>query len=94
VTVELSSDEEGHLILCVKDEGVGIKPEEMEHLFNRYSRLSSRPTAGESSTGLGLSIVKDQMDAINGKLWCESVYGEGAMFFAEFTQNKNRDDMG
>ncbi len=44
--------------ICVKDEGAGLSQEDMSRLFGRFQRLSAKPTGGESSTGLGLSIVK------------------------------------
>lgn len=56
----------------IQDEGEGIAPKEMEKLFGKFVRLTARPTAGEDSTGLGLSIVKKLVEAMNGKVWCES----------------------
>ncbi len=69
----------------VKDEGQGLSPDDMEKLFNRYQRLSAKPTAGESSTGLGLSIVKDIIDFHKGKIWAESSSGEGATFIIQLS---------
>lgn len=66
------------------DEGQGIKKEEMGKLFRKYYKLSARPTAGEDSTGLGLSIVKKYVDVMDGKVWCESEEGKGANFIVEF----------
>jgi signal transduction histidine kinase len=43
-------------------------------------RLSARPTGGEPSTGLGLSIVRKLVQAMNGELLCESEFGKGATF--------------
>lgn len=70
----------------VKDEGPGIKPEEKEMLFTKFTRLSSKPTKGESSTGLGLSIVKKLVDILNGKIWCESKYGKGSEFIVKLNR--------
>jgi signal transduction histidine kinase len=56
----------------IQDEGEGIAPKEMEKLFGKFVRLTARPTGGEDSTGLGLSIVKKLVEAMNGKVWCES----------------------
>ena len=56
----------------IQDEGHGITPEEIDQLFGKFVRLSARPTGGEDSTGLGLSIVKKLVEAMNGKVWCES----------------------
>ena len=63
----------------------------MSLLFQQFSKLSSRPTAGESSTGLGLSIVKKYVELMNGKVWCESEEGKGASFFVRFKETKNEE---
>jgi signal transduction histidine kinase len=63
--------------------GEGIAPEDMPRLFGKFARLSARPTAGEDSTGLGLSIVKKMTEAMQGRVWCESAPHEGATFFVE-----------
>ncbi|MCU0427108.1 MAG: ATP-binding protein [Candidatus Kapabacteria bacterium] len=68
----------------VQDEGPGISEEDMKKLFGKFARLSARPTGGEHSTGLGLSIVKKMVEAMNGKVWCESELGNGATFIVEF----------
>jgi signal transduction histidine kinase len=64
----------------VIDEGVGIEEKELPFLFSKYSKLSSRPTDGEHSTGLGLSIVKRIVEQLNGRISCESVVGKGSAF--------------
>jgi signal transduction histidine kinase len=71
------------ITIKVQDEGQGISPEDMPKLFGKYARLSARPTGGEHSTGLGLSIVKKMVEAMNGKVWCESELGKGATFIVE-----------
>jgi two-component system, sensor histidine kinase and response regulator len=67
----------------VRDEGPGLSAEDQKKLFGKFARLSSKPTGGEHSTGLGLSIVKKMVEAMNGKVWCESELGKGATFFVE-----------
>jgi len=67
----------------VQDEGEGISPSDMTKLFGKFVRLSAQPTGGEHSTGLGLSIVKKMVDAMNGNVWCESEFGQGATFIVE-----------
>src|SRR6266850_883417 len=62
----------------VQDEGPGFTEEDKVRMFRRYSRLSARPTGGEPSTGLGLSIVKKLVLAMHGELACESTPGSGA----------------
>jgi len=72
------------LRVVVRDEGPGISEEDMKKIFRKYQKLSSRPTAGERSTGLGLSIVKKYVDLMEGKVWCENSPNEGAAFIVEF----------
>jgi signal transduction histidine kinase len=68
----------------VLDEGPGLSAEDQKKLFGKFARLSAKPTGGEHSTGLGLSIVKKMVEAMNGKVWCESELGSGARFIVEF----------
>lgn len=67
----------------VKDEGPGISDEDKQRLFTKFGKLSAKPTAGESSTGLGLSIVKKLCYIIGAKIRCESELGKGASFILE-----------
>jgi signal transduction histidine kinase len=82
VFVRLESGEHS-ICLHVQDEGPGISAEDMTKLFGKFARLSTQPTGGEDSTGLGLSIVKKMVEAMNGKVWCESEPGKGATFVVE-----------
>jgi signal transduction histidine kinase len=75
--------------LCIKDEGPGLTPEDKEKLFQKFQQLSAKPTAGEASTGLGLSIVKKYTELMNGKVWCESEPGKGATFCVEFPKSND-----
>jgi signal transduction histidine kinase/Tfp pilus assembly protein PilF len=74
------SEEQDAISIKIRDEGVGIEKEEMPHLFSKYSMISSQPTDGENSNGLGLSIVKRIVEEINGKISCESEPGKGTLF--------------
>ncbi len=69
--------------LEIRDEGPGLSDDDKEKLFGKFARLSARPTGGEHSTGLGLSIVKKLVEAMNGEIWCESELGNGATFIVE-----------
>jgi len=73
-------EKDGNYIVSVEDSGQGIAVEEYDKLFKKFSKLSTRPTAGESSSGLGLAIVKHLVEAMNGDVWCESTHGKGATF--------------
>lgn len=67
----------------IKDEGPGISEKEQKKLFQMYQKLSSTPTADEHSSGLGLSIAKKYMDAMNGKIWCKSKLDHGTSFYVQ-----------
>lgn len=72
------------LILKVQDQGPGMTDNDKKKLFGRFQKLSAKPTGGESSNGIGLSIVKKYVEAMDGKVWVESVLGEGTTFFVSF----------
>ena len=72
--------QKNHVIISVSDKGEGIKPEEIPLLFGKFQKLSTRPTGGETSSGLGLSIVKEHAQKIEASITCESEYGQGATF--------------
>jgi signal transduction histidine kinase len=69
-----------YILVSVRDEGPGISDEDQKKLFQKYTRLSARPTAGESSTGLGLNIVKRLAEAMSGTVQCHSSLGAGSTF--------------
>jgi signal transduction histidine kinase/uncharacterized protein HemY len=70
----------GTIEVSIKDSGPGIPANEQELLFKKFSRLSTRPTAGESSHGLGLSIVKKLSELLNIQVNFESEQGKGSTF--------------
>jgi signal transduction histidine kinase len=76
-------DEVGVCRIVVRDEGPGLSENDKIKLFGKFARLSARPTNGEHSTGLGLSIVKKMVEAMQGRVWCESEAGRGATFIVE-----------
>lgn len=71
---------ESNALVTVKDEGQGIKENEINLLFKPFQRTSSKSTGGEKSTGLGLFIVRKIVEAHNGKVWVESEYKKGSCF--------------
>ncbi len=77
--------QEAHTVvrLEIQDQGPGLSEEDLTKLFGKFQRLSARPTAGEHSTGLGLSIVKKLADAMGASIGCHSTLGNGATFFLE-----------
>lgn len=78
ITVDLRKVEKG-LELTVSDQGVGIPEEELPHVFDRFVKLSPKPTAGEKGTGLGLSICKQIVELHKGKISIKSEVGKGTV---------------
>jgi signal transduction histidine kinase len=72
-----------HLDISVRDTGPGIRAEELPHLFEPYAKLSSKPTGGENSTGLGLSIVREIVEMHGGQVFAHSTPGQGTTFNVE-----------
>lgn len=64
----------------VRDQGPGFDAADRAQMFGRYRRLSARPTGGEPSTGLGLSIAKRHVNVMKGELFCEPTAAPGATF--------------
>lgn len=71
----------GDVIVSVADQGQGIPEQELEKLFKPFETTSVQSTGGEKSTGLGLSIVRNLINAHKGKIWVESRVGEGSVFY-------------
>ncbi len=70
--------------IVIKDEGQGLSERDKTKLFGQFQRLSARPTGEETSTGLGLFIVKKIVELHGGRVWAESEgKGKGATFFVE-----------
>lgn len=61
----------------IKDEGPGISEEDKAKMFGFFQRLTAKPTGGESSSGVGLAIVKSIVDLHQGNIWAESRESEG-----------------
>lgn len=78
--IEVGLSNNGCLKYWVKDEGPGMSEEDRTKLFKKFQRLSARPTAGESSTGLGLSIVKTLVEKMGGSIEVDSMLGQGTEF--------------
>jgi len=83
VTIKLESSTD-KFITHIVDQGPGLSDDDKELLFKKFQRLSAQPTAGEQSTGIGLSIVKKYVELMGGEVWCESEIGQGATFKVSF----------
>jgi signal transduction histidine kinase len=79
----LEVPENSTVAIKVIDSGPGISDDDRKKLFRKFQRLSAKPTAGEHSTGLGLSICKKLIEMMRGTIRCESQIGFGATFIIE-----------
>ncbi len=86
VSMDSCEDDIATLRFSVKDTGIGVKAEDMEKLFTAYERLDEEKNSAIQGTGLGLDISRRFAELMGGRLWCESVYGEGSEFILVLAQ--------
>jgi len=79
-----------NLVLAVRDEGPGIAPEDQARLFTCFARAGTQKTAGERSVGLGLAIARLVVEAHGGRIWLESIPGQGATFLLALPAQNQR----
>ena len=76
---------EGDVVLInVTDTGIGISPEDLKHIFQKFYRADNSQTREIGGTGLGLYLVKERVEAMGGKVWAESIFGQGSTFYVSF----------
>lgn len=84
-TVHITITEADSKIVCqIQDEGIGVKKEDLNNLFNHFFRSDALHHKSISGNGLGLSIAKKAADAINAEIQVESEFGVGTTFTIEF----------
>ncbi len=81
----------GYVVICIKDSGMGIDPDDLARIFERFykadrARSGSRPSVRNGDrttggTGLGLAIAKHIVQAHGGRIWVESIAGKGSSFY-------------
>ena len=74
------------LIICVKDTGIGIRPEDLKLIFEGFERLDEEKTRKIEGTGLGLAITKSLVNEMGGNIEVSSIYGEGSTFTVTIPQ--------
>lgn len=89
VLVKVECPDAQHVHVTVADSGIGIPPESLDILFDRYTQVSRPGTSGEKGTGLGLSITKDLVESHKGIIVVESKVGEGTNFIVQFPLASN-----
>jgi len=93
VRVDVTGTED-KVVVSIKDSGLGIPTEDIPHLFQKFYRVNNMDRQSIGGTGLGLYLCRRLVEAMQGRLWVESIYGEGSTFFVELpridTQEANR----
>jgi len=83
---EMDGEDTVNLTIDVEDSGLGIKKEDLEHLFDEYTQFDQEANKGVEGTGLGLSIAWHLIDAMGGSINVQSEYGKGSTFTVTFPQ--------
>lgn len=84
VTIDITGDESGeHVIISVADSGIGIPQEDIKHLFQKFYRVDNSDTREIGGTGLGLYLSRRLVEAMNGRIWVESEFKRGSVFYVE-----------
>lgn len=87
VTIDVVEQDGDEILFIISDEGIGIKPEYHDKLFQKFSRVDEPDSKHIKGTGLGLWICREIIEAHKGKIWVESEYGKGSIF--KFTIKKS-----
>ena len=69
------------ILINVTDTGIGIAPDDLNHIFQKFYRADNSQTRTIGGTGLGLYLVKTRVEAMGGRVWAESSFGEGTTFY-------------
>lgn len=77
-------DDDGGVVLFVKDTGIGISPEDQKRIFERFTQVDTANKRVYEGTGLGLSIVREFTHILGGEVWVESEKGKGSTFYLRF----------
>lgn len=82
VEVDINGTED-KVVISIKDTGLGIPTEDISHLFQKFYRVENMDRQSIGGTGLGLYLCRRLVEAMQGRLWVESVFGSGSTFFVE-----------
>lgn len=82
VIVDVTATDD-HVVVSVKDSGIGISAEDMPHLFQKFYRIDNKDTREIGGTGLGLYLSRRLTEIMGGRIWAESTLGVGTTFFVD-----------
>ncbi len=74
-------DEGDYVLVCVKDEGIGIAEKDLLHAFDKFAQIENSLSRKAGGTGLGLPIAKQLLEAHHGAIWCDSELNKGSEFY-------------
>jgi len=80
VSIEVTQ-KDTEVVVLIADNGIGIAPENLPKLFNRYEHFTTWGTANEKGSGLGLNLCHEFVEKHGEKIWVESEMGKGTSFF-------------
>lgn len=90
ITIDVTGDEKSCTV-SVHDTGIGIPPEDIPHLFQKFYRVDNSETRDIGGTGLGLYLCRRLVETMGGRLWIESKLGEGSTFFVQLERLDHED---
>lgn len=70
-----------NVLINVTDSGIGVSPDDAAHIFQKFYRVDNSQTRQIGGTGLGLYLVKQRVEAMGGRVWVESAFGDGSTFY-------------
>lgn len=88
IELAMKHDGEEHVLISVRDSGVGIKPEDASQVFEQFRQIGDMENRKAGGTGLGMPITKQLVELHGGRIWLESVHGEGTTFFVRLPIHK------
>ncbi len=90
ITIKVDPGEE-FITVAVSDSGIGISPDDVDHVFDEFYRVDNAINVEKKGTGLGLSLVKKIIEAHKGQIWVSSELGRGTTFSFTLSVNKIED---
>lgn len=88
ITVDIDGDDD-HVVISIKDSGIGIPAEDIPHLFQKFYRVDNKDTREIGGTGLGLYLCRKLTEIIGGRIWADSVRNSGSTFYVELPRMNN-----
>ncbi|MCC7448893.1 MAG: HAMP domain-containing histidine kinase [Anaerolineae bacterium] len=81
ITIGASCTDAAEIVIWIKDSGIGIPPQDMDKIFEEFRQGSSGRRKGRAGSGLGLAISRQLLNLMGGRIWAESVPGQGSIFY-------------